>query len=222
LDAVRSALQPLDASIVLYANASQFLSAAENRGAGCLVAEAGADCAAGVQLLHHLAAKGWRVPVVLLAGRSDAAMVVEAMHQGAFYVLESAVERTKLLAVVERALERSSVDRELLRRFARLTPSERQLLALLAKGVSLRDIARKIGVTPHTAGHRRDMIALTLQVRTQLELLRFAFELDSRWPDLLGDGAISLADTPGPSETELRARSVVRPHPEWEKIPLDE
>jgi FixJ family two-component response regulator len=207
---LRPQLKPLGVDVHLHADAASFFADPDSRLAGCLLADAGSAGAGGAELLRQLARRHWRVPVLLCVAHAELRTAVDAMHRGAFYVLQMPAQHEELAALVARALDRSRPDRALLRRIERLSPRDRELLALLASGITQREIARRLGVTAHTVGNRRDLLAAALQVRSSLDLLRTFFEVQARWPDLLIV----------PEPLRVAARTSVQAHPEWEKVPL--
>jgi DNA-binding NarL/FixJ family response regulator len=57
-----------------------------------------------------------------------------------------------------------------------LTPGERQVLALIARSLTTREIAARLGVRPKTVENHRSNICVKLGVRGANSLLRFALE----------------------------------------------
>src|SRR3546814_8982015 len=61
----------------------------------------------GLQLLQHLRDAGDRLPAIMITGKSDVSMAVDAMKAGASDFIEKPVDQDELLAAVERAVELS-------------------------------------------------------------------------------------------------------------------
>ena len=61
------------------------------------------------------------------------------------------------------------------RRVSLLTPRQRQVLALVAGGLSNKEVARKLGCSPRTVEIHRRAILLKLECKSTLEAVRIAF-----------------------------------------------
>jgi FixJ family two-component response regulator len=131
----------------------------------------------GLGLLRRLRLGGHCLPVVLLTGHGDVDRAVECMKLGALDFLQKPVERVLLLQVVERALQRRSPTDETgrLRSRAlleRLTPRERDVLDLVASGLSSKEIALRLGLSKKTIDVHRAHMLRKLEARSVADLVR--------------------------------------------------
>jgi DNA-binding NarL/FixJ family response regulator len=148
----------------------------------------------GLDLLSPLQARAPAARVVLLTALRDAAMHKQAVRQGAMGL----VLKDKPLDVVVRAIEKVHagevwLDRRLiadvlstanearpgngveLRRIKALTAREREVIALLGKGIKNREIAEQLSISEATVRHHLTSVFSKLGVTDRFELVIFAY-----------------------------------------------
>ncbi|MBI4421277.1 MAG: response regulator transcription factor [Gemmatimonadetes bacterium] len=64
-----------------------------------------------------------------------------------------------------------------MRSFERLSPREREVLHLTVEGLTSKEIATRLGISPRTAEAHRAHLMHKLGVRNRVELIRYAAEL---------------------------------------------
>jgi FixJ family two-component response regulator len=137
----------------------------------------------GIAVQAALAARGIRLPVIILTAHGDVASARAALKAGAFDFLEKPIDDALLSATIEAALgcdasariqsERSDALR---RRVARLTARERQVLAAVIDGRHNREIAANLGISPRTVEVYKARLMDKLQIDRLPELIRLALE----------------------------------------------
>jgi FixJ family two-component response regulator len=142
------------------------------------------------------------LPVVFLCPRESVPASVRAMTAGTVDFLEKPVHEAELREVVGRAVARSReriVARQriadLHRRYASLTPRERQVLSLVVSGLLNKQVASELRIGEKTVKVHRARLVRKLGARSLPELVRIAWRLGVATtppPADLGDG-----DTPG-------------------------
>lgn len=95
---------------------------------------------------------------------------VRTVYQGSNYFAPAAAQQ--LGAAVRGEME--GEERRLLAE--RLTPRERDVLIRVAEGLTNREIASQLGISPRTVETHRDGIARKLRMRSVAELTRFVME----------------------------------------------
>jgi FixJ family two-component response regulator len=133
----------------------------------------------GLQLQETLERAGLTTPVIFLTGHGDVPSTVKAMKGGAVDYLLKPAEDEQLLDAIARALSRHSLarataaEREALRaRWNRLTPREREVCALVARGLINKQIAAQLGTVEKTIKVHRARVMEKLQVDSVAELVR--------------------------------------------------
>lgn len=163
---------------VTYASAQDLLSTALPPG-GCVLTDFHMPEIDGLQLQGQLAARGVRLPVIVMTGFADVPAAVRAMKAGAVDFLEKPFAGDQLLQAVHRALldnrqalTASRAADQAARLIATLTPREHEVLALLADGHSNKEMARILGTSPRTIDVHRARVLQKLGVETLPDLVR--------------------------------------------------
>jgi FixJ family two-component response regulator len=133
----------------------------------------------GLELQQQLARKQIQSALVVMTGQGNVPMAVDAMRAGAVHFIEKPIDPKTLLEVLDEALDRREeiaeqrADREeALARLERLTPREREVLALLVEGHLNKVIAGRLGISTRTAEHHRAHIMAKMQAPTLSHLVR--------------------------------------------------
>lgn len=119
----------------------------------------------GLELLQEHAPETIWMPVVVLTGHGNVDVAVSAMRAGAADMLEKPVDRDQLFArlkpLEEKEARRFSLRSERLEMqacIAGLTPRESEVMVLLFKGLTNKDIGMALGISPRTAEVHRGRV----------------------------------------------------------------
>jgi len=117
----------------------------------------------------------------MLTGHGDVPMAVRAMKAGAVDFIEKPFQNGNLLAVVEKGLKRDAKTREeqrrragIIKRLARLTPREREVMEHLIQGKLNKVIAADLGISTRTVEIHRARIMRKLGARSLSAVTRMA------------------------------------------------
>jgi two-component system CheB/CheR fusion protein len=184
-DAIRATLRDVleaeGVSVFDFPSCEAFLSAHVPGGESCLLLDAYLPGISGLQLLERLAAAGRSLPTIVITGRSDVAIAVEAMKAGALDFIEKPIARGRLLESIERVLDLTRDDRRAAewRTFAAdqislLTPRQRQIMDLVLAGHPSKNIAADLGISQRTVENHRSSIMHKTGTRSLPALARLA------------------------------------------------
>lgn len=170
---------------------TQGLELASRTPADAIVLDLELDDLGGLEVLRSLRDDGFVGGVLALSDRADGTTVLDAMRLGADGYLTKAdglrdigaavLRVAKGERVVDESLERAAVLE--LGRFARqarggsedvadtITPRERQILQLLAEGLTMRQVARRLGISPRTVETHVAKLYRKLDVRTRVQAI---------------------------------------------------
>src|SRR5882672_10686844 len=163
---VRDGLRRLITSVGLKAevfpSAQAFLHARRPDAPGCLVLDVRLPGLSGLDLQRELADTDAALPIIFLTGHADVPMSVRAMKAGAVEFLTKPFREQELLDAIRSAIDRDRALRterqelaELRRRYASLTPRERDVLGRIVAGLLNKQIAGELGTTEATVKEQR-------------------------------------------------------------------
>jgi FixJ family two-component response regulator len=159
--AVSRRLEAEGFQVVTFESAEAFLAGLTDA-PGCVVLDLRMPGAGGLEVQDALAARPDPLPVVFLTGHGDVHSSVRAMKAGAVDFLTKPVTGDELVEAVRRAIAldesaRASrrQARDLRARYERLTPREREVFALVARGLLNKQIAGELGTAERTVKAHR-------------------------------------------------------------------
>ena len=174
-------LQALGYEVVRYASAEQLLEAPPDARLGCILLDVRMPGLSGPDLQDRLTQLGSSLPIIFLSGHGTVQTSVRVIKAGAEDFLLKPIAKEKLLNAIGRALDRcraALAHRErvaaLQARLARLTPRERKVFALVARGQINKQIAFALGTTERTIKAHRQKVMQKLNAQSLLELVAIA------------------------------------------------
>ena len=169
----------------MFASAEEFLEGYDPAQSGCALIDLRMGGIGGLELQQTLRERGWSLPCVVMSAYGDVATTRAALKAGAVDFLEKPLnDPDHLLAVVRHALEEDAARRRamahhrgLRERFGRLTPRERDVMLRLSEGMSNREIAADLKISPRTVEIYKAGVFEKMQIRTTAELVKLSIEL---------------------------------------------
>jgi two-component system response regulator FixJ len=174
-------------------SAEEFLRFRECDGpADCIVSDVRMPRLSGTQLQTWLNKAKWNEPLILITGFATIDAAVSAIKAGAFDFIEKPVPERRLVASIKAAVaqtQRYEAERQELMdmksRVDTLSPREQEVLQLAARGLTSREMAFELGISPRTvevhraavmhktgAGSVADLVRIVLQIEDGLKDLR--------------------------------------------------
>ena len=190
---VRRALQRLLRSVglesVAFTSARKFLEHEVADGPACVVLDVRMPRMSGLDLQRELTARGVDLPIIFISGHGDISMAVGAMKDGAVDFLSKPFNDQDLIDAIHRALAQHQQLRddraqreEIEVRVARLTPREREVLALVVTGLLNKQIGGKLGTTEKTIKVHRARVMEKMEAESLAELVRLAARVGIEGP----------------------------------------
>lgn len=179
LDSLRLLLESNGMAVRCFNSAEAFLGSLEGNTPACIVSDVRMPGVSGLDLQRALSAQGSKVPVILITGHGDIAMAVTAMKEGAFDFIEKPYNAEQLIASIESALAAEQKHRSLegerldmRQRIAELSPRQRQVMDLVAQGLSSKQIALRLDISPRTVENYRAWVMERMGASNVAELVR--------------------------------------------------
>ena len=168
-----------------FTSASDFLERPLNDVPSCLILDLNLPGVNGLRLQEAMRQASVRIPIVFVSGCADVASTASAMRFGAVDFLEKPVDDVLLLEAVSRALEQDAAQRirrddltrarELL---SRLTPREREVCELVARGLLNKQIADVLGASYRTIKIHRHRMMQKLNADSVADVVRLLGRLE--------------------------------------------
>jgi two-component system, LuxR family, response regulator FixJ len=140
----------------------------------------------GLELQEELKLRGIAAPLLLITGHGQVAMAVRALKAGAADFIEKPFEEAVLLAAIARALEESSRKTDaarrkadLLARVEQLTPRQKQVMDGVVRGLSSKEIAMELDISPRTVETYRVWIMEKMGATSTAALVRMSIQLEA-------------------------------------------
>ncbi|WP_395065240.1 response regulator transcription factor [Paraburkholderia silvatlantica] len=170
-----------------YGSASAFLHGTDLTGApACLLLDLQLPDLSGIELQQRLEG---RVPIVFVSAHGDMNTAVQAMKAGASDFLTKPIDAQVLFEATSRALERAchlyeqrEQHAEIQRRVEKLTPREREVMALVVTGRPNKLVADELGAAEKTIKIHRARVMEKMKANSLADLVRLmtTFDADAR------------------------------------------
>jgi two-component system response regulator FixJ len=186
LDALSSFLTRRGLSVTSFPASRPFLEALGNGGAfDCIVSDVRMPEMSGLELQHVLNDRSaGSPPLVLITGHGDIDMAVTALKAGAVDFIEKPTDDERLLASIKNAARgyREEVGYEielatLRQRYGALSERQREVMGLAIKGLSNKEIAAQLGISPRTVEHYREWAMERMHASSFADLVQMAAQL---------------------------------------------
>jgi FixJ family two-component response regulator len=162
-----------------YPSADEFLAGwLSDPAPGCVLLDLMLPGIDGLQLQQRLQAAPQEIPIIFISGHGDIPASVSAMKGGAVDFLTKPFKDDDLLRSVDEAIRRDTRERAVrseregvLARFATLTPREREVMALVVRGLPNKRIAHELGASEKTVKIHRGRVMEKMRVSSLAELV---------------------------------------------------
>lgn len=165
--------------VVAYRSVAEFEARVGPDRHGCFVFDLMLPDGTGLDLLRHLVSLGNDMPVVFMSGMGGIAEAVQAVKLGSIDFLEKPFEVAQMKQLLARAVEldlerrhRAEEVATLERRFAQLSPREREVMELVVQGAANKEVAARLHLSPKTVEVHRANVMRKTGAETLAELVR--------------------------------------------------
>ena len=148
-----------------YDSAEAYLADLRNDVPGCLLLDIRMPGMSGVELQRTMKTKDIRLPIIFITGHADVETAVLTLRAGAFDFLQKPVDGERLndslqsaCAISVEQTKGAPTATEVQAVWTEMSPREREILKLLADGLTNQDIAERLRLSSRTIqGHRNNL-----------------------------------------------------------------
>jgi FixJ family two-component response regulator len=159
-DGLISLIRSAGLGVTVFGTAQEFLRHSRGDTPSCVVLDVNLPDGSGLEIPARLEQAGTTIPIIFITGHGTIPMSVSAMKAGAMEFLTKPFRNEELITAVRAALDRDHAmlaDRGQLAGLKagieRLTPRERDVLALMVTGKLNKQIAGELGIDEHGRRH---------------------------------------------------------------------
>jgi FixJ family two-component response regulator len=167
-----------------FGGAMELLESDRLEDAQCLVLDVYLPDLSGLELQKRIVELGIDLPIVFITARGDIPMSVRAMKAGALEFLQKPFDDQALLEAINQAIARSRRARSeaeqiagLQQRFHSLTPRQREVFALVVRGLLNKQIAVELGTAERTVKIHRGQVMRKMGAASLPDLVRMSEQL---------------------------------------------
>jgi len=160
-----------------FSNPLEFIEYHQPSHQGCIILDVKMPEMDGLELQQELNNKGLTLPIIFISGYGDVNIAVQTMKAGAVDFLEKPYEETSLLGSIQFAFKKNKENHSSVltedsmgKRLASLTPREHEVMCMLAKSLTNKEIARLLNISPRTVEVHRQHVMKKLKIKSVLEL----------------------------------------------------
>ncbi|WP_277037480.1 response regulator transcription factor [Turicimonas muris] len=180
-------LEALGYQVKIWNDPEQFLKEyKEDKEDGCLLLDIRMPKISGIELHDILIKEKFRLPIIFLTGHGDVEMAVDSVKKGAFNFLLKPSNEKKLTETIEAAVQFSlethlKENKKIIFQevFDSLTPREKEVVRLVARGKLNKIIASDLNISEKTVQQHRSVACHKLAVRSVPELVDFLKVIDN-------------------------------------------
>jgi two-component system response regulator FixJ len=179
LHSLRLLLEGRGMAVSGFGSVEAFLAAETKHRLACIVSDVRLPGLSGLDLQRFLKERAESVPLILITGHGDVPMAVSALKDGAFDFIEKPYDAERLIATIEKACTvgqrirlKEGQKAEIRARISELPSRQREVMGLVAEGLSNKQIALRLGISPRTVENYRAWVMERLGASSLADLVR--------------------------------------------------
>lgn len=183
---IKDLLESVGMRVETFGSGAQFLQRTPADAPSCLILDVRLPGMSGLEFQRHLNASDFEIPIIFITGHGDIPITVQAMKNGAVDFLTKPFRDQELIDAIHKAIDRDRQRREhkaettsLRQRYEELTSREREVMALVIRGLLNKQIAAELGASETTVKIHRGQVMRKMQADSLADLVRMADKLST-------------------------------------------
>ena len=184
-------LAELDVEVRAFSGGAEFLKVVQSDEVCCVVLDIRMPEMDGIEVQDAFQNQGCNQPIIFVTALDDVENAVRAMRAGAFHYLLKPINPIEIRETVTKALEEASqvvvshtATTIAQQRYDRLTPRERDVIALLVEGKANKVMGLELGVSQRTVEIHRARVMEKMEASSLADLFRMSLYLELDPPRL--------------------------------------
>lgn len=169
-----------------FSHPEDFLSKFQPESAGCVILDVRLPDMSGIDVLDHIRAQKSDIPVIVVTAYGDVPTAVQALKRGAIDFIEKPFSDHVILRQIQRCVKdsiaRRAENREknaVRQSISSLSPREREILGLITKGKSNREIGSLLNISMRTVENHRAHIRRKMKASNTAKLILMIHNQDN-------------------------------------------
>jgi FixJ family two-component response regulator len=180
-EALDSLLRSVNLRVLTFGSTDEFLGFERPDAPGCIVLDVRLPGQSGIDFQGEMAKSNIDLPVIFITGHGDIAMSVRAIKAGAVEFLTKPFRDQDLLDAINLAIDKDRARRKVAEaiaplkyNFESLTARERETMERVAAGLSNKQIAAELNLSPVTVKVHRANVMRKMKATSIADLVRMA------------------------------------------------
>jgi len=180
-DALSLLLKEAGFRVESFKNASEFLEFKHLKRPSCLILDIKLPDINGLELQKIMEDKDIFIPIIFITGHGDIPMSVKGIKAGAVDFLPKPITEKKLVNAIGQAISKHKTLRKkqskiesIHQRIDTLTPREKEVFQLVARGMHSKQIASRLGTVLQTIKVHRARVMKKMKAKNVTELIQLA------------------------------------------------
>lgn len=166
-----------------YADPAEFLRQLSELEPGCILLDIRMPKISGIRVQEKLIEAACDWPLVIMSGHADINICRQVFKRGALDFLSKPVDEQDLIDAIQKGFDQLARDtqakkirQETRNLLNKLTPREREIMEMISRGLSTKEIAAIINVSPRTVESHRANLAEKIGTTSPAEMARLVID----------------------------------------------
>jgi two-component system, LuxR family, response regulator FixJ len=176
-DSLSTLIESTGQAVRCFESADDFLNNFDPDQAGCLILDVRMPNMTGLELQEEMARRDFAIPIIFISGHADVPDSSRAFRAGAVDYMEKPFDTDVLFIRMQEAIQKdletrshNTEKRILKQRLNQLTPRELEVLILVVKGLSNKEVARQLDISNRTIDAHRAKVMEKMEADDLAEL----------------------------------------------------